>query len=263
MAELTWDEVGTRRFEGGVDRGVLYLQDGSAIPWSGLTSVSEKPQKKAESIYYDGAKIYDVWTLGDYSAVVKAITYPDELMDLEGLEIINHGVFVADQQPKRFSMSYRTGIGNDLDGEGAGHKIHILFDLVANPSDKTYQTISVDPSLTEFEWEISSVPPEVPGFRPSAHIVVETEKLPYWLRDGIYRILYGDAYEDPGFLTATEFIAYLTSAVLWAIMDHGDGTFTAETVDDELLTDLGDGIFQLDDVTINVINETTYTITDA
>lgn len=262
MATLKWDEVGTRAFEGGIDRGVLYLSDGSAIPWSGLTSVSEKIKKTSDPVYYEGSKIYDIWTLGDFQASVKAITYPDELMDLEGLEIINFGVFVADQEPKRFSMSYRTGVGDDLGGEGISHKIHILFDLVANPSDKTYNSISVEPSLTEFEWEITSVPPEVLGFRPTGHIIVDTAKAPYWLKDGIERILYGDEFTDPGFLTPGEFITFLLSAVLISIRDNADGTFTIETLDDDLLTNMGGGLWKLDSATITVIDSETYLLTD-
>lgn len=46
MPGLVWDRVGDRTYESGLDRGVLYLPDGSAVPWNGLTSIVENFDRK-------------------------------------------------------------------------------------------------------------------------------------------------------------------------------------------------------------------------
>jgi len=80
MTAIAWDGVGQRYFETGLDRGVLYLEDGSGVPWNGLTAVDEKVTgAQASPVYWDGVKIDDVISVGDFSATLKAITYPEEL----------------------------------------------------------------------------------------------------------------------------------------------------------------------------------------
>ena len=47
MAVLTWDQVGERFYETGVDHGVLYIPTAgvydSGVAWNGLISVTESP----------------------------------------------------------------------------------------------------------------------------------------------------------------------------------------------------------------------------
>ena len=47
MGKLSWDGVGERIYETGVDHGVLYVMDedgyGRGVPWNGLTAVTESP----------------------------------------------------------------------------------------------------------------------------------------------------------------------------------------------------------------------------
>ena len=74
MPVINWDNVGERTYESGLDRGVLYLPDGSAVPWNGLTSISEKVEKSVDSVFYDGAKISDLVTMGSFSATLASIT---------------------------------------------------------------------------------------------------------------------------------------------------------------------------------------------
>ncbi|MET0786819.1 MAG: hypothetical protein ABWY25_08950 [Paenisporosarcina sp.] len=84
MAILEWDKVGDRTYETGLDRGVLYLSDGKVVPWNGLTSIVEKFDKNVNSVYYDGTKISDLLSLGDFEASLKAITNPDEFINIDG-----------------------------------------------------------------------------------------------------------------------------------------------------------------------------------
>ncbi len=102
MPGLVWDQVGDRVYETGLDKGVLYLPDGSAVPWNGLTSIIEKFDKESSPIYYDGMKIADLVVLGDFSASMKAVTYPDEFVELEGLVSPKRGTVFGDQRPQTF-----------------------------------------------------------------------------------------------------------------------------------------------------------------
>ena len=63
MPKVNWNATGEKTFESGLDRGTLYLPDGSAVPWNGLLSVSEKFDRSTEPVFFDGAKVTDVVTL--------------------------------------------------------------------------------------------------------------------------------------------------------------------------------------------------------
>ncbi len=109
---MVWDRVGDRVYETGLDKGVLYLPDGSAVPWNGLTAIIEQFNKESSSVYYDGMKISDLVVLGEFAASMKAVTYPDEFVELEGLGSPRGGLFFGDQRPQTFGLCYRTQIGN-------------------------------------------------------------------------------------------------------------------------------------------------------
>lgn len=262
MPVLVWDKVGDRVFESGLDRGVLYLPDGSAVPWNGLTSVVEKSDMKSTPVYYDGMKINDLVVLGDFSASMKAVTYPEEFAELEGRGFKRKGLFFGDQPPQTFALCYRTQIGNDLEGQSAGYKIHILYNVTAIPREKTHATLSGSPSLEEFEWEITAVPEEVPGFRPTAHMEINSLDLDPWLLEEIEEMLYGSTEVDAMLLPMSTLIAYIDDWFRVKIIDNEDGTWTAITNRDELLNFLTDDLFQLLQVNAVYLNETTVQISD-
>lgn len=227
MTAVKWDEAGSRVFENGLDRGVLYLPSGDAVPWNGLTNVIEKFNKQVNAVYFDGAKINDLVQLGDFSATLKAVTYPDEFLDLEGVENVRYGVLLGDQRPKTFALSYRTKIGDDIDGADAGYKIHILYNVTAMPSDKTYATFKIDPSLVEFEWTLTAVPEEIPGFRPTAHLIIDSRTTDPFLMEDIEQKLYGDTTSDAALLPMADFVNFMSTWYRVKITDNGDGTWTA------------------------------------
>ena len=122
MTALAWDRVGDRRYETGVDRGVLYLPDGTAVPWNGLTSVTETKSREVKSYFLDGVKFLDHYIPGTYEAKLSAFTYPDELEALLGSSEMAPGIVVYDQRANLFHLSYRTLIGNDIDGLDHGYQ---------------------------------------------------------------------------------------------------------------------------------------------
>jgi hypothetical protein len=192
MTVLVWDDVGERTYEYGVDRGVLYLSDGTGVPWNGLTSVEERfVGAEASPLYWDGIKYDEIYSVADFSASVKAFTYPDEFLEYEGIQEINHGLHATGQMIGRFGLSYRTGVGNDINQE-LGYKIHILDKLAAIPSPVSYKVNAPKPSMIEFEWTVTGIPSWIPGYRPTAHLIFDTTKSSEGFIEELEAILYGN-----------------------------------------------------------------------
>jgi hypothetical protein len=202
MTVLEWDKVGERIFETGIDRGVLYLTDGGAVPWNGLTSVVETRTRELKPYYIDGIQYLVHNVPGTYAAKVQAFTYPDELDQLLGTMEYTPGVFLHDQRARMFHLSYRTRIGNDVDGTDHGYKIHIVYNIMASPGDSTFETLSDSLSPQLFEWNLMAVPPLMVGeARPTSHISIDsrtinTEDQPNLLSI-IEEYLYGSDEADP------------------------------------------------------------------
>lgn len=262
MAELTWDNVGERTFETGLDRGVLYMPDGSAVPWNGLVSITEKNEKESSPVYYDGQKINDLVTLGDFSASMKAITYPDEFAILEGLVSLSDGVYLGDQAPQAFGLCYRTRLGNDVDGPEAGYKIHLLYNVTAVPVDKTYSTNSQTTSPVEFEWDIYAIPEDLVGFRPSAHLVINSLDINPNLLSYLEARLYGDAVTDPELPPMQEFVEFIDEWYVISIRNVGSGVWSASTTIEGLIEITPEGVFQIHSATVEYLDADTYAISN-
>lgn len=263
MTELVWDKLDERIYETGLDKGVLYLPDGTAVPWNGLTSIIEKFDRESSSVYYDGMKINEIVVVGDFSATMKAVTYPDEFLELEGIVSIHTGVFLGEQNPKAFGLCYQTKIGNELEGDSVGYKIHLIYNVIAIPNDKTYASLTDSPVLVEFEWNIMAVPEELVGYRPAAHIIIDSRSIDPWLLENIEEILYGNTSTDAALIPIAELVTYINEWYRIKITDNGDGTWTA---DSDIV-----GIIDIDEIEQTVIitetNSTfldpeTYTISD-
>lgn len=227
MSTIVWDKVGDRTYQTGVDRGVLYLPDGSGVPWNGLTSIAETPNRESNPVYFDGKKINDLVTLSDFVGSMKAITYPEEFLEFEGIASLRDGLHYADQRVKCFNLSYRTLIGSDVN-DGLGYKLHILYNVTAVAKDKEYATLNEETSLTEFEWDITAVPEEIPGFYPTAHIIVDSRNVHPLLLQDIEKMLYGDDDSEASLTPMADLVTYLATWFLIKITDNGDGTWTAE-----------------------------------
>jgi hypothetical protein len=262
MPVLIWDSIGGKVFESGLDRGVLYLPDGSAVPWNGLTSVDEHVNASVETIYYDGQKISELVSLGEFSASMKALTYPDEFVELEGVLDLKNGLFANQQQPRRFSLCYRTRVGNDLNLE-AGYKIHLIYNVLAIPSDKSYSSLGSDVRPVEFEWTITAIPENVPGLRPTSHITIDSQKTDPLLLAEIEAMLYGSTHSNAALIPMDEFVAYITEWYRIKIIDHHDGTWSAVTRLDSDIEIEPDLYFEIFHCNARFIDEDTFIISDA
>lgn len=197
MTKLVWDTVGERRYEIGVDRGVLYLPDVVSVVWNGLVSVIESRGRELKPYYLDGVKYLDHQVPGIYSAKLQAYTYPEEFESVLGNVGYAPGVLVYDQPSYRFNLSYRTGMANDLEGIDYGYKIHLVYNVVANPSDVSFTTISDSVSATPFEWELRGTPSWNPGLRAVSHISLDSRHLDPATLLEIENILYGSDLSNP------------------------------------------------------------------
>lgn len=196
--KLVWDQVGEHRYETGVDRGVLYPPGGDdPVPWNGLTQVTENLERDVKSYYIDGVKYLDHHVPDTYSAKLQAFTYPDELEDLMGTAPFAPGVFLHDQRARQFSLSYRTLVGNDIDGVDHGYKIHLIYNVMAVPSSVGIGTIADSTSLASFEWALTAVPDQLFGARPTSHISIHSRGIDPDLLETIESLLYGTEEEPP------------------------------------------------------------------
>lgn len=263
MTAIVWHEAGTRFYETGVDRGVLYLPEGGGVPWNGLISVNENVVGKQSSpFYFDGIKYADVIGFGEFSGSIKAYTYPDEFLELEGIQSVGNGLFITNQQPKRFGLTYRTKIGNEIEFEDLGYKIHILYNLTAIPNQKNYQTQSINPDAIEFEWAITAIPEDVPGFSPTAHLIIDSRHMNSILLSDIENTLYGTLGTDPELPSLSSLTSFIGDWVIIRITDNGNGTWTA-TGPDDLITMLDATTFQIIQANAEYLNADTYMISSS
>lgn len=183
MARLTWDETGTRRFETGVDRGVVYPynsatgQYDSGYSWSGLTSVSESPSgADANDLYADNIKYLTLRAAEEFGATIEAYNYPEQFAILDGTADLVSGVSIGQQSRGTFGFSFRSRIGNDTDGDAHGYMIHLIYGASVSPSERAYASVNDSPEAISFSWELSTIPVNVTGFKPTAIVRIDSTK---------------------------------------------------------------------------------------
>jgi hypothetical protein len=266
MPVLEWDTPGNRTFETGVDRAVLYHEDGSATPWNGVTAVTARPTSVVTPVFYDGVKVGDSITTSSFTGALRAITYPDEFLYYEGEQDLVSGVTLGEQRPKPFNFSYRTKIGSDLDGDATKHKIHVLYNVIAVPSDKVYASMSITPTITEFEWTLTTSQYKTTRNGPTAHFIFDERKTNATLWGILEYRLYGgspsDAYAN--LPTFEEMLEIVEGYYTFEVIDNKDGTWTAKTnVEGYIyMTDEAETEFRIANANAEYLSADEYSITD-
>jgi hypothetical protein len=221
MAEskkLQWDEVGTREYETGVKKGVLFVQksDGSynnGVAWSGLTAVTESPSGAEETaLYADDIKYLSLRSTEEFGATIEAYTYPDEWAACDGSAEVADGVMIGQQKRSSFGFSYQTVVGNDVSGEDYGYKIHLIYGATASVSEKAYQTINDSPEAITFSWEVSTVPVTVPGFKPTACLTLDSTKVDKDKLAAFEKVLYGSETTESKLPLPSEVISMFSTS---------------------------------------------------
>lgn len=217
MSKLVWDQTGERLYETGVKNGVLYIPTAGVyskgVAWNGLTAVTESPSgAEATPLYADDIKYLNLMSTEEFGATIEAYTYPDEFAECDGSAALVDGVYIGQQARKTFGLCYRTTLGNDVDGNDYGYKLHIIYGCLAAPSEKGYATINDSPEAITFSWEVTTTPVNVTGAKPTASITIDSTKADATKLAALEAILYGDKSEEARLPLPDEIKTLMTAA---------------------------------------------------
>lgn len=223
MTALTWDQSGTRTFETGVDRGVLYLAVGGVYSigyaWNGLTTVTESPDgAEASPQYADNIVYLNLTSAETFGGTIEAFTYPDQFAQCDGTAVPTPGVAIGQQNRRNFGLSYRTKKGNDTNPD-AGYKLHLVYGAQAKPSEKAYATVNDSPEALSFSWDFTTTPVQVTTLvngsqlKPTALLTIDSTTVPAANLAALEQALYGSAGADPRLPSPDEVIAMFAGSV--------------------------------------------------
>lgn len=224
--KLKWDQAGERRYETGVDHGVLFIPEngiyppGSGVPWNGLTTVTESPSgAEANAIYADNIKYLNLISAEEFGGTIEAYTYPDEFEQCDGGLSPVPGVAVGQQNRKSFGLAYRTRVGNDIEGSDYGYKIHLVWGAVVAPSERAYATINDSPEAITLSWEFTTTPVEVTELiggvtpKPTAIMTIDSTKVDTDALVALEDAVFGSAGADARLPLPDEVIAMFAGSI--------------------------------------------------
>ena len=197
MSKLLWDQTSERLYETGVKNCALYpLSDegkyDKGVAWNGITTVTESPSgAESNPLYADDIKYLDLRSVEEFGGTIEAYMYPDEFAECDGSATLATGVSIGQQKRRAFGLCYRTTLGNDVKGDDYGYKLHIVYGATASPSERAYATISDSPEPITMSWEFSTTPVAVSGFKPTAHLEIDSTKANAEKLAALEAILYG------------------------------------------------------------------------
>lgn len=204
MGPLVWDQIGEKKYETGVEKGVLYLQDAvsglytKGVAWNGLSNVTESPSgAEPTAVFADNAKYLSLMSAEEYAATIEAYMYPDEFAECNGEAEVVTGVYAGQQARKPFGFAYKTLIGNDVSDTAYGYKIHLVYGCKASPSEQNHSTVNDSPEATAMSWEINTTPVPLAGHKPTATLVIDSTKVDATKLAAFEKIIYGDAAKEP------------------------------------------------------------------
>ncbi len=214
MPKLEWDKSGEKLYETGVKNCALYVFKNNAydkgIAWNGITGITESPSgAEASPLYADDIKYLNLISNEDFGATLEAYTYPKEFEECDGTAEISKGVSIGQQNRKTFGLVYKTTLGNDVDGNSHGYKIHVIYGCLAAPSEKAYASINDSPEAITFSWELSTTPVEVNGFKPTSTITIDSTKIEAEKLKKLEDKLYGSETGDATLLLPNEIMTLL------------------------------------------------------
>lgn len=209
--KLVWDQEGQKLYETGADRGVLFPYDngayGAGVAWNGLINVNEAPSgAEPTALWADNRKYLELTSAEEFGFTIEAYMSPEEFDACDGSMEIAPGVYAGQQNRKSFGFSYRTLIGNDADGTDYGYKIHLVYGAKAKPSSRDNATVNDSPEAMTLSWECSTTPVDVPGGKPTAHLVFNSTKVAEGKMAALEAILYGSDSAEPKMPTINEII---------------------------------------------------------
>lgn len=195
---IKWHETGKKYYELGVSKGVLYKMNESGqytpgVAWDGLTNFTESPGgAETTDIYADNIKYATIRSAETFGGTIEAYQSPVEFDECDGTTEVAPGVNIGQQDRKVFGFCYRTEIKNDTaTAADDGYKLHLIYGCTASPSEKSFATINDSPEPTTLSWEITSTPVNVPGYKETSSMVIDTRKVDKTKLAQLEAILYG------------------------------------------------------------------------
>lgn len=189
---INWSVTAEPAFETGISKGVFFGIASIGTPWNGLTSVEETVSSaEPKPTYLDGRKRYQRPTLREYEATIRSFSTPDGFDWIMGHREVVPGVILTGQGRSSFNFSYQTNVGAN------GRRIHLIYNVTATPASHSYQTISDSVEIPDKEWKIEAVPPTSAAYRPSAHLIVDSTRMPDYIFRGVENMIYGTDGENP------------------------------------------------------------------
>jgi hypothetical protein len=258
MTALVWDETGKKRYESGVDHGVLYINN-VGVAWNGITSIEDSNTDEVSPVHIDGFLIRNLFSIGDLEGTLKAYTYPDEFLPCDGLQRYG-GMYIDDQPPLEFSLTYRSYVGNDIQGSEGSYKIHLLYNLTAVADTKTYQTFSLTPEPMEFSWTIYGRPEEAQGYRPTAHFIVDSSLWPADKLSAFEDILYGSASSPPTIPSFADLLMIMDLNNEMTIVEYPNDEWMAFDLLSKYVHPMTDELFEITAPTVTMIDADTFEV---
>lgn len=213
MSVLVWNQPGEKTYESGLDRGVFFRDNQDGFAWNGLVSVEKAVNGGSlDSYYFDGVKYLDFVTNEDFQATLSAYSTPSQFRECEGKKEIAAGLFATHQPRKTFGLSYRTGLGNDLEFDDYGYKIHLVWNATASPSPQSHISRSDSVNLNVRQWTIDCVPPITSTFKPTAHLEISSIDADPAVLVQIEEAIYGTAVTASQMPTLADVINIFQSA---------------------------------------------------
>lgn len=201
MPKITWDNTGEHFYETGVDHGVLYTLNSSGeytngVAWNGLSTITESPSgADANDVYADNIKYISIRSAEDFGATIEAYTYPDEFLACDGSAELAPGITIGQQSRNTFGLSYRTIVGNDIQNNDYGYKLHLVYGATASPSEKSYESVNDSPEPAAMSWEITTTPVTVDGYKATSQLIIDSTKVDKEILSALETILYGSDTE--------------------------------------------------------------------
>lgn len=263
MTKIVWNAVGSRYYEAGLDRGVLYLDGQVGIPWSGITGVAESPSGgEPDPLYIDGMKYLNLTTTEEFEATLTAYTFPVEFANCDGSARARAGLFLGQQRRKSFGLSYRTRVGNDLDGTDHGYKIHLIYNALVQPAERNFGTLGDNTDVSDFSWKITTKPIAFTGYKPTSHLVLDSRYIDPVTMGLVEEKLYGSDSVNSHLPDFAELLAQLDDPLTFDLIDNGDGTFEIDAPVTIMTVDNTAGLFMLTWPTAGDNGDGTFTISN-
>lgn len=222
---LTWDKIGERLYETGVDHVVIYeyketegYTNGEA--WNGVTNITEnKSGAEATPLYADNIKYLVLKSLEEYGVTIECYTYPKLFEKCNGMAELEKGVMAGQQTRSSFGLCFRTLVGNDIDHEDYGYKLHLVYGCDASPSEESNATISDSPEAKTMSFEVTTTPVEIDAqHRQTSCITINSKDVTTQENlKALEEVLYGKESTPPKLPMPTEVVKLIKEGASEAV----------------------------------------------